>query len=155
MNNRAVFAGTFDPFTLGHYEIVEKASLLFDELIVAVADACEKNTKYSLEKRVEIAKASLQNLSNVKVVEFKGFLVDFMRKNGVKYFVRGLRNATDFEYEKTLLAAYKSQDESVEGYYLMSSNELSYISSSLVRQIIDNGGDASKYLKAEAALLIK
>ena len=124
MNNKAVFAGTFDPFTLGHYEIAERASKQFTTLYVAVADGNQAKTcRYNIKKRVRIAQLSLGALKNVIVVPFRGFLVDFMRENDIKVFVRGLRNAVDFDYERNLYNVYKSQDDSVEGCYFMASNE--------------------------------
>ena len=155
MNNRAVFAGTFDPFTLGHYEIANRASKICDTLFVAVSDEKSKNTRYTLEERIEIARLSLADIPNVKVVAFSGFLVDFMRENDIKVMVRGLRNTIDFEYERNLFNAYKSQDEEVEAYYFMASNEYLHVSSSLVRQVLDYGGDISKYVKKEAVSKIK
>lgn len=155
MNNRAVFAGTFDPFTLGHYEIVARASKVFDKIIVAIANNNDKKCRYDAHKRFEIAKKSLSDIHNVDIVMFDGFLVDFMNANGIKTFVRGLRNSTDFEYEKNLYNAYLSQDSDVEGYYLMCKNEYAHISSSLVREVLSFGGNVEKYVKAEALFLIK
>ena len=156
MNNKAVFAGTFDPFTLGHYEIAERAAKQFTTLYVAVADgSASKASYFSVKKRLRIAQLSLAGLKNVVVVPFKGFLVDFMRENGINVLVRGLRNAADFEYEKMLFCAYRSQCPEVEGCYLMASEQYSYVSSSLVREVIAMGGDASKYVREEAAEEIK
>ena len=93
MISKAVFAGTFDPFTLGHFEIAERAAKRFDEVIVAVADVTGKTCMFSLEKRVELAKKSISSLKNVKVMPFGGFLVDFMKKNGATWTCR-LGNAT-------------------------------------------------------------
>ena len=156
MNNKAVFAGTFDPFTLGHYEIAERAAKQFTTLYVAVADgSASKASYFSIKKRLRIAQLSLAGLKNVVVVPFKGFLVDFMRENGINVLVRGLRNAADFEYEKMLFCAYRSQFPEVEGCYLMASEQYSYVSSSLVREVIAMGGDASKYVREEAAEEIK
>ena len=156
MNNEAVFAGTFDPFTLGHYEIVLRASKIFDKIIVAVAgNFGGKKCRYDAVARAEIARKSLNDISNVEVVIFDGMLTDFMRERGVKTFVRGLRNSTDFEYEKTLYNAYLSQYAQIEGLYLMSSSEYAYLSSSLVREVLSFGGNIEKYVKAEALSLIK
>ena len=149
MISKAVFAGTFDPFTLGHFEIAERAAKRFDEVIVAVADVTGKTRMFSLEKRVELAKKSISSLKNVKVMPFGGFLVDFMKKNGATVFVRGLRNSVDFEYERNLYNVYKSQDENVEGCYFMASNEYLHISSSLVREVLAIGGNAEKYVREE------
>ncbi len=156
MNNKAVFAGTFDPFTLGHYEIAERASKQFTTLYVAVADGNQtKSCRFNLKKRVKIAQLSLGALKNVIVVPFRGFLVDFMRENDIKVFVRGLRNTVDFEYERNLYNVYKSQDDSVEGCYFMSSNGLAHVSASLVREILDLNGDVTGYIREEAAEEIK
>lgn len=156
MNNKAVFAGAFDPFTLGHYEIAERAARQFTILYVAVADGnASKSCYFNIKKRLRIAQLSLAGLKNVVVVPFKGFLVDFMRENGIEVFVRGLRNATDFEYERMLFNAYRSQYPQAEGCYLMASENYSYVSSSLVKEIIAMGGDVSKYVKEDAAEEIK
>ena len=117
MNNKAVFAGTFDPFTLGHYEIAERAAKQFTTLYVAVADgSASKASYFSIKKRLRIAQLSLAGLKNVVVVPFKGFLVDFMRENGINVLVRGLRNAADFEYEKMLFCAYRSRGRGLLSY---------------------------------------
>lgn len=156
MNNKAVFAGTFDPFTLGHYEIAERAAKQFTTLYVAVADGnAAKSCYFNIKKRLKIAQLSLSRLKNVVVVPFKGFLVDFMRENGIEVFVRGLRNSSDFEYERMLFNAYRSQYPEAEGCYLMAFENYSYISSSLVREVIAMDGDASKYVKEEAVEEIK
>ena len=155
MNKKAVFAGTFDPFTLGHLDVVKKASKTFDEIIIAVASVSDnKKCMFSLDKRIEIVKASVSGISGVKVVPFSGFLVDFMKENGVNVFVRGLRNSIDFEYEKNLLAVYKSQWNEVEGVYYVTDSDKAHISSSIVREMIMLGGDVKKYLSSEALKLI-
>lgn len=149
MISKAVFAGTFDPFTLGHFEIAERASKRFDEVIVAVADVTGKKCMFSLDKRVELATKSLSSLKNVVVKPFSGFLVDFMKDNGASVFVRGLRNSVDFEYERNLYNVYKSQNQDIEGCYFMASNEYLHISSSLVREIMEIGGNPQKYVREE------
>ncbi len=151
MNNKAVFAGSFDPFTLGHLEIAERAAAQFNTLYVAVADGNQsKNCRFGIKKRLRIAQLSLAHLKNVVVVPFKGFLVDFMRENDIDVFVRGLRNGVDFEYERNLFAVYRSQNDKIEGCYFMADPSLAHVSSSLVRDVLDLGGDASKYV-VEAA----
>ena len=137
MNNKAVFAGTFDPFTLGHYEIVKRASEQFSTVYVAVSEGT-KNCKFSLKKRFRIAQLSLQKLSNVVVVPFKGFLVDFMKENGISVYVRGLSKAIYFECERN-----------------MSAPEFVHISSTLVREVLEYDGDVSKYVAMEAVSEIK
>lgn len=156
MNNKAVFAGTFDPFTLGYYEIATRASKQFSTLYVAVADGNQSKTcKFGIKKRLKIAQLSLSEFKNIAVVPFKGFLVDFMRENGINVMVRGLRNVGDFEYERNLFNVYKSQNSNVEACYFISGNEFSHISSSLVRDVMELGGDISKYVRKEAITEIK
>lgn len=156
MNNKAVFAGTFDPFTLGHYEIAARASKQFSTLYVAVADGNQSKTcKFGIKKRLKIAQLSLSEFKNITVVPFKGFLVDFMRENGINVMIRGLRNVGDFEYERNLFNVYKSQNSNVEACYFISGNEFSHISSSLVRDVMELGGDISKYVRKEAITEIK
>ena len=144
---KAVFAGTFDPFTLGHLDILLRATTVFDEIIVAVVDFNDdKKSKFSLEKRIDFVKKSVRDVNGVSVQPFSGFLVDFMKDNGVKTFIRGLRNTVDFEYEKNLLSVYKSQWSDVEGYYLISNPQLTHVSSSIVRQIISLGGNLDGFV---------
>ncbi len=144
---KAVFAGTFDPFTLGHLDIVLRASTIFDEIIVAVVDYNDdKKSKFSLEKRIDYAMKSVNAIKGVSVQPFSGFLVDFMKEKGVNTFIRGLRNTVDFEYEKNLLSVYKSQWSDVEGYYLISSPQKAHVSSSIVRQIISLGGNLDGFV---------
>ena len=156
MEKVAVFAGTFDPFTLGHYEIVVRAKKSFDKIIVAVAnDAGSKKCRFNAKNRQKIAVKSLEGIDGVEVVIFKGLLVDFMKANGVTTLVRGLRNLTDFEYEKTLFEAYKSQYNDIEGYYLMCSSQYCYLSSTLVREVLSYGGNIENYVCKQALPLIK
>ena len=156
MEKIAVFAGTFDPFTLGHFEIVERARKVFDKVIVAIADdAGSKKCKFNAKNRLKIAKKSLENMDRVDIVIFKELLVDFMKENNITTLVRGLRNTIDFEYEKTLFNAYKSQYDEIESYYLICSSEYSHISSSLVREVLAFDGDIEKYVCASALPLIK
>lgn len=154
MNNKAVFAGTFDPFTLGHYEIVKRASEQYDTVYLAVAES-NKNCKFSLKKRVRIAQLSVQDLPGVVVIPFKGFLTDFMKENGISVYIRGLRNAIDFEYERNLYLAYKSQNANIEGVFYMSSPTLTHVSSSLVREVLALDGDISGFVVKNAIEEIK
>lgn len=155
MNNNAIFAGTFDPFTAGHYDIARRAAERFDKLIVAVIDAPNtKKTMFTLADRIDIAKESLRDIENVVVISFGGFLVELMKRNGIKTFVRGLRNALDFEYEKNLFAIYRAQWSEVEGFYLMTDERYAHISSSAVREILTLGGSVKGFVKDEALKLI-
>ena len=154
--NRAVFAGTFNPFTLGHYDIVDRASKLFDEVIIGVADdSSGKDNLLSAVDRVDIAKISVSELKNVRVKSFCGFLVDFVKKEGAGVIVRGLRSATDAEYEKGLCAVYKSQNSEIECVYLFSEPKYDRISGTIVRQLIRFDGSLDGYVCPTASEKIR
>lgn len=152
MKNRAIFAGTFDPFTRGHYDVVKRAVDIFDELCVAVV--ASNKTMFSTNKRVEIAQASLLEFDSVTVESFDGFLVDFMREKDVRILVRGLRNTIDFEYEKGLLGVYKSQYPQMEACYLIVDDGLSYVSSTIVRECIALGDNIEPYVCPNVSRLL-
>lgn len=154
--NRAVFAGTFDPFTLGHYDIVSRASRLFDEIIVGVSTVSSgKRDKLDVKKRLEIVKASLFSLKNITVKSFDGFLVDFVKGQGATVLIRGLRTANDFEYEKALCEVYKQQYSELECLYLISTHNYNHISGSVVRDLAALGGDISNYVCKDALEIVK
>ena len=148
-----VFAGTFDPFTLGHLEIVEKASALFDKVVVAVAKKSKSGV--SASARVKIAKLSVSGIGNASVEVFDGFLTDYMKNNGYAVLVRGLRNAYDLEYEKSLKAFYEETYPEISVVYLLTSPQKEHVSSSLVREILSLKGNADAYISDKAAAEIK
>ncbi len=148
-----VFAGTFDPFTVGHLEIAEKAALLFNKVVIAVA--CKGKSGVSAEKRAEIVKLSVSGIKNVSVEIFDGFLTDFMKKNGYDVLVRGIRNAVDLDYEKNLKAVYEDMYPEISIVYLVSSPEKEHVSSSIVREILALNGDAGAYISDKAAAEIE
>jgi pantetheine-phosphate adenylyltransferase len=143
MKNIALYPGSFDPFTMGHFDIAERASKIFDELWIGVLDNSRK--KYFLPKneRVRLIKESVEKLENVKVVSFSGLLVDFMRENKLKIIVRGLRAVSDFEYEFQMALMNKRLNIDVETMFLVTSSKYSYLSSTIVKEIYFNGGDIS------------
>lgn len=156
MNKIAVFAGSFDPFTIGHYDIVSRASEFFDKIIVGVAeDTGAKRCCLSLDERKQIAEASLSDIANVEVKTFKSFLVDFAKENGAKVIVRGLRTAGDFEYEKSLSEVYKSQNSELETFYLISSHDYCHVSATVVRELARLGGSVDGYIQKNAEGLVK
>ena len=147
MNGIAVFAGSFDPFTIGHYDIVCRAAKVFDKVIVGVAeDTGGKGCVLMPEQRAQIARASLLDVKNAEVKTFENFLVDFAKANGAKVIVRGVRTFADFEYEKPLGEVYRKQNKALECIYLISSSSVSHISSSIVRQIASLGGNLEGYV---------
>ncbi len=140
---KTIYPGTFDPITNGHLDIIKRASHIFDEVVVAVADSKAKKPMFSLSQRVEMAKLATKEIKGVKVVSFDNLLVDFAKKMQISFIVRGLRAVSDFEYELQMGYANSSLDPNIETIYLMPTLENAFISSSVVRTILSHGGDIS------------
>ncbi|MFC3114908.1 pantetheine-phosphate adenylyltransferase [Cellvibrio fontiphilus] len=149
-----VYPGTFDPITNGHIDLVERACRLFDKVIVAVAASNRKNPLFSLDERVALAQQTLSHLTNVTVVGFDILLVEFVRQQNAQAVLRGLRAVSDFEYEFQLANMNRALAPTMESIFLTPAEHLSYISSSIVREIAVLGGDVSKFVASpvEAAL---
>lgn len=143
---RAVFPGSFDPITLGHFDIVKRALPLFDELIVAVGKNANKNYMFPLEKRVQWIKDSFSNEAKVKVDAYDGLTVNYCRKVGAQFILRGLRNPADFEFEKAVAQTNRKLENEVETIFLLTASGLSSISSSIVRDVINNEGDYTQFV---------
>lgn len=143
----AIYPGTFDPLTKGHSDLIERASGLFDHLIVAIAayPSPSKKPAFTIEERVELARKVLDHLPNVSVESFDTLLADFVRKKGAQVILRGLRAVSDFEYEFQL-ASMNRQLVDAETMFLTPAEQYSYISSSLVREVAALGGDVSKFV---------
>ncbi len=137
---KAIYSGTFDPITIGHMDIITKASKVFDEIIVAVAKSQKKSPMFSHEKRIEFAKIATKNIPNVNVVGFDTLLVDLATKLDVTAIIRGLRAVSDFEYEFQMGYANSSINKNIETLYLMPTLENAFVSSSIVREIISFNG---------------
>jgi len=142
---RAVFPGSFDPITLGHCEVIEKACEIFDELIVSVGNNSDKDYKFSLDQRLKFISDEFKNNSKVYVEKYEGLTVDFCKSKNIKHIVRGLRNPADFEFEKKI-ALFNNSLENVETIFFLTSPNNAFISSSMVREIMDNGGDFKKFV---------
>ena len=156
MKDNGLLAGSFDPFTYGHYDIAARAAKLFSHLYVAVAaDTGNKRCVTSLDERMEIVKKSVADIPNVYVYAFDGFLTDFARDIGASTIVRGLRTFKDFEYEKSLSQVYKSQWSDIESVYLISTPEYSHISGTIVRDLALSGGSLGGYVCPSARNLIE
>lgn len=140
---RAIFPGSFDPITLGHYDIIKRGVQLFDEIIVAIGINADKKYMFSLEERKAFIEKAFSDEPKVTVVTYKGLTVDFCKKNNVKFILRGLRNPADFEFEKAI--AHTNRDLApIETIFLLTSASTSYIASSIVRDVIRNHGDYTK-----------
>ena len=142
---KAVFPGSFDPITIGHCEIIEKACGIFDELIVSVGNNSEKKYKFSLDQRLKFISDEFKNNTKVNVEKYEGLTVDFCKTKNIKYIVRGLRNPADFEFEKKI-ALFNNCLENVETIFFLTSPNNAFISSSMVREIMDNGGNFKKFV---------
>ena len=142
---KAVFPGSFDPITIGHLDIVERAIKVFDEIIIAVGDNTNKKYMFPKEKRVEFVKQTFYNYDNVKIESYDGLTVDFCRKNNIEFMIRGLRNPVDFEFEKSIALTNREMTD-IETIFLLTSPENSFISSSIVRDLIRNNGDYKLFI---------
>ncbi|MFT5256795.1 MAG: pantetheine-phosphate adenylyltransferase [Polaribacter sp.] len=140
---KAIFPGSFDPITLGHFDIIERGIPLFDELIIAIGVNADKKYMFSLEERKQFIQNCFGNNPKVKIVTYKGLTVHFCKENNVDYILRGLRNPADFEFEKAI--AHTNRDLApIETVFLLTAASTSYISSSIVRDVIKNNGDYTK-----------
>jgi pantetheine-phosphate adenylyltransferase len=140
---KAIFPGSFDPITLGHFDIIERGIPLFDELIIAIGINADKKYMFSLEERKQFIQNCFGNNPKVKIVTYAGLTVHFCKENKVDYILRGLRNPADFEFEKAI--AHTNRDLApIETVFLLTAASTSYISSSIVRDVIRNNGDYTK-----------
>lgn len=142
----AVYTGTFDPVHLGHLDIIQRGSALYDRLIVGVGINPDKSTLFSIEERVHLLNAVTEGFGNVEVKAFTGLAVQFVRGLGAGIMIRGLRTLSDMEYEFTMSLMNLNLDPGIETVFLMAKEEFSHVSSSLLRQIAALGGDLSKFL---------
>lgn len=143
---RAVYAGSFDPITFGHIDMIERSAKMVDELVIAVLHNSAKNSLFSLEERVKMIREVTKDIPNVKVDAFDGLLVDYMRQIDATIIVRGLRAVTDFEYELQIAQMNHVLKDDVETIFLITNLKYSYLSSSLVKEIASYGGDISKFV---------
>ena len=146
MSVAAMYPGTFDPITLGHEDLVRRASKLFERVVVSIAANPSKEPMFTLDERVELARASLADLENVEVSGYVGLTVDFARENGLGVIMRGLRAVSDFEYEFQLATMNRHLAVEVESVFLTPNENFNFVSSSLVREICSMGGDISEFV---------
>jgi len=140
---KAIFPGSFDPLTLGHYDIIKRGVTLFDEVIVAIGINADKKYMFTLKQRKQFIEDAFKDEPKITVVTYEGLTVDFCEKIGVDFILRGLRNPADFEFEKAI--AHTNRDLApIETVFLLTSAQTSYISSSIVRDVIRNHGDYTK-----------
>ncbi len=137
---RAIFPGSFDPITLGHFDIIKRGLTLFDELIIAIGVNAEKSYMFPIEEREKFISEAFKDQAQVKVMTYSGLTIDFCREVKADYILRGLRNSGDFEFEKAIAHTNRKLSD-IETVFLLTSSSYSYISSSIVRDVIRNGGD--------------
>ncbi len=142
---RAIFPGSFDPITLGHVDIINRALPLFDEIIIAIGINSDKSYMFSLEDRIKFIQENYVNEPKIKVETYTGLTIDFCKKINVDFILRGLRNPADFEFEKAI-AQTNRKLSNIETVFLLTSATTSFISSSIVRDIIRNGGNATGFV---------
>lgn len=148
----AIFPGSFDPITVGHVDLVRRAAPLFDKIIVAVGINAQKKYLFDLEQRLSWLEDVFSDDDNVEVDSYEGLTAHFCQKRNAKYLLRGLRNASDFDYEKTISQLNHIVGEGIETVFLISQPAFSHISSTIVREIIKGKGDASSFLPPEVKI---
>ncbi|OBX27166.1 phosphopantetheine adenylyltransferase [Gelidibacter algens] len=137
---RALFPGSFDPITLGHYDIIKRGIHLFDEVVIAIGINADKNYMFSLEERLKFIEMEFKDEPKVKVMTYKGLTIDFCKEIDAEFILRGLRNPADFEFEKAIAHTNRKLSR-IETVFLLTAARTSYISSSIVRDVIRNNGD--------------
>ena len=150
---RAVFPGSFDPITLGHLDIIQRSIPLFDEIIIGVGTNSEKKYMFPLDKRMDFIKNTFAEFKSISVTQYEGLTIEFCKKVQADFIIRGLRNPADFEFEKAIARTNRVLSE-IETVFLLTSAKTSYISSSIVRDIIKNNGDCSKLIPDEIIHMI-
>ncbi|MBL7663170.1 pantetheine-phosphate adenylyltransferase [bacterium] len=156
MERVGIYAGTFDPLTNGHLDLIERGLKVFDRLVIAVAESSPKQALFTAEERVKLITEALpRGAKNVAVEKFSGLLVDFAREKKASAIVRGLRAVSDYEYEWQMALINRRLAENLETVFLMTSNHCSYISSSMVRQVAELRGDVSSMVPAHVAEALK
>lgn len=148
----AIFPGSFDPFTLGHMDVLLSSLKLFDKIIIAVGHNIQKRGFYTVEERVEIIKMATEGLKNVVVTSYRGLTVDFCKQQNVNFIIRGLRTTTDFELETVISQANSRINPAILTVFIPAGNESSFISSTVVRDLLENGGDATPFMPAKVDL---
>ena len=152
MKRIALFPGTFDPITIGHVNLIERAMHLYDEIVIGIGHNSSKSTLFSLEKREEWIKTIYKDVPKVRVQSYEGLTVSFCEQIGAQYIMRGLSNKSDIDYEKIIAQKNKLVTPNVETIFLMCDPAYTPISSSVVRDLIRNGGDARAYVPKEVEL---
>lgn len=140
----AVYPGSFDPITYGHIDIIQRGTPIFDQITVAVLINPAKKSLFSIEERIDLIKEATQHIPNVQVESFEGLLVDYMRHNKANVIIKGLRAVSDFEYELQMASINRRLNSDIETFFMMTSNNYSFLSSSIVKDVAQHDGDVSE-----------
>ena len=149
MTKIAVFPGSFSPFSIGHQSVIEKALPLFDKIIISIGINSEKDQYFSIQERMQWIESVYGDNEKIEIKRYEGLTVDFCKKEGANFILRGLRDSHDFKFEKNIAQMNKNLNPDIETIFIITPPELSHISSSLIRDIIKNGGDVSKFIPKE------
>ena len=155
MKTKAVYAGTFDPLTLGHEDLVRRAARLFNEVVVAVADSRNKRPFFAMQERVAMAQEAFKGYKNVKVAGFSGLLADFLKDKEANVILRGLRAVSDFDFEFQMAGMNRKLHPDVETLFLTPSDQYMFISSTIVREIATLGGDVAKFVSPHVLIALQ
>jgi pantetheine-phosphate adenylyltransferase len=154
VKNKAIYSGTFDPFTKGHLDILKQSLKIFDTVIIAVAVSSAKKPMFDIQTRVKLIQKVVKKYKNVKVIAFDSLLVDFVKKHNVSNIIRGVRDIKDFEYEKQISYANLSLNDTVQTVFFLTKQKHSHISSSLVRELVSFDGEYKHLLPKQISKLI-
>jgi pantetheine-phosphate adenylyltransferase len=155
MRHSAIYPGTFDPLTLGHLDLIQRAARIFERVIVAVVVRSRKETVFTVDERRSMVREAVKDLANVSVETFDGLLVDFARSHRVHVLLRGLRAFSDFEYEFQMALTNRKLAPDIETVFLMPKETFSYVSSSTIREIVERGGDIGEFVPDPVRRLIE
>ena len=149
MTKIAVFPGSFSPFSIGHQSVIEKALPLFDKIIISIGINSEKDQYFSIQERMQWIELVYGNNAKIEIKRYEGLTVDFCKKEGANFILRGLRDSHDFKFEKNIAQMNKDLNPNIETIFLITLPEISHISSTIIRDIIKNGGDVSNFIPEE------
>jgi pantetheine-phosphate adenylyltransferase len=155
MSRSAIYPGSFDPVTCGHIDLIERASHVFDQIIVAVAENTQKNTLFSTQERVEMAEESTAGIDNVRVESFKGLVINYARSKKINVLIRGVRMVSDFEYELQMALTNRRLAGDIETIFLMPSEGNSFLSSTLIKEAASLGADVTTFVPDHVAQKLK
>ena len=152
---KAVYPGTFDPVTYGHLDVIKRGSKIFDELVVAVGHNPLKDPLFTINERMDMISKNTKNISNIKVDSFEGMLTDYMKEMQTNVILRGIRTVSDFEYEFQRALTNRVLKTDIETVFIMTSQEYSFLNSSLIKEAVSLGGDISKFVPSDVEKLLQ